>query len=322
MRSFAGVFSLSEFAYIFPGQASQVVGMAADLHTAYDGTRALFARADEVLGFALSDLCFNGPEERLGQTVVTQPAVFVHSVAAFQLLEQQDLQPVVVAGHSLGEYSALVAAGALDFEAGLELVKHRSRFMQEAGDAQPGAMAALIGLEDADVVALCARAADAGTVVAANFNAPGQVVVSGEKAAVARLGELAREAGVKRFVELAVSGAFHSPLMQPAAEQMRALLEAAPIRAPRVPVITNVSAAAIEDPEILRGDLIKQITHSVRWTESMTTLAEMGVARAIEVGPGAVLKGLMRRITREVEVLGAGTAADIASTATILQGES
>lgn len=296
--------------------------MAADLHTAYDGTRALFARADEVLGFALSDLCFNGPEERLGQTVVTQPAVFVHSVAAFQLLEQQDLQPVVVAGHSLGEYSALVAAGALDFEAGLELVKHRSRFMQEAGDAQPGAMAALIGLEDADVVALCARAADAGTVVAANFNAPGQVVVSGEKAAVARLGELAREAGVKRFVELAVSGAFHSPLMQPAAEQMRALLEAAPIRAPRVPVITNVSAAAIEDPEILRGDLIKQITHSVRWTESMTVLAALGIARAIEVGPGAVLKGLMRRIARDVEVLGAGTAADISATATILQGES
>ena len=322
VRSFAGVFSLSNYAYIFPGQASQVVGMAADLHAAHDGVRALFARADEVLGFALSELCFKGPEEQLAQTAVTQPAVFVHSIAAFQLLQEQGLAPAVVAGHSLGEYSALVAAGALDFEAGLELVKHRSRFMQEAGDAQPGAMAALIGLEDADVVALCQRAADVRIVVAANFNAPGQVVVSGEKAAVVRLGELAREAGVKRFVELAVSGAFHSPLMQPAAEQMRALLEAAPIGAPRVPVITNVSAAAVEDPATLRGDLIKQITHSVRWTESMTVLAALGIARAVEVGPGAVLKGLMRRIARDVEVLGAGTAADLAATAAIIKGES
>ncbi len=322
VRSFAGVFSLSDFAYIFPGQASQAVGMAADLYTTYASVRALFARADEVLGFALSDLCFNGPEEKLGQTAVTQPAVVVHSVAAFQLLEERGLQPAVVAGHSLGEYSALVAAGALDFAAGLELVKDRSRFMQEAGDAQPGAMAALIGLEDADVVALCQRAADVGTVVAANFNAPGQVVVSGEKAAVAHLGELAREAGVKRFVELAVSGAFHSPLMRPAAARMQALLEAAPIRAPRVPVITNVSAVAVEDPEILRGDLIKQITHSVRWTESMGALAAMDIKRVVEVGPGAVLKGLMRRIARDVEVFGAGTADDIATTVAIIRGES
>jgi len=320
--SFAGVFSVSKFAYIFPGQASQTVGMAADLYAAQASVRALFSRADEVLGFALSELCFNGPEEQLAQTAVTQPAVFAHSVAAFQLLEEQGLVPAAVAGHSLGEYSALVAAGALDFEAGLQLVKDRSRFMQDAGDAQPGSMAVLIGLEDASVIALCAQVADVGTVVAANFNAPGQVVVSGEKAAVARLGELAREAGVKRFVELAVSGAFHSPLMQPAAEHMRALLEAAPIRAPRVPVITNVSATAVEDPEVLRADLIKQITHSVRWTESMGILVEMGFERAVEVGPGSVLKGLMKRIARDVKILGAGTVDDIAATAAVLQGES
>ncbi|MFT5089319.1 MAG: [acyl-carrier-protein] S-malonyltransferase [Candidatus Latescibacterota bacterium] len=313
---------MSDFAYIFPGQASQAVGMAADLYAAHEGVRTLFARADEVLGFALSDLCFNGPEEQLAQTAVTQPAVFVHSVAAFQLLEEQGLQPAVVAGHSLGEYSALVAAGALDFEVALQLVKDRSRSMQEAGEAQPGAMAALIGLGDAEVVALCERAVDAGTVVAANFNAPGQVVVSGEKSAVARLGELAREAGVKRFIELAVSGAFHSPLMQPTAEHMQALLEAAPISVPRVPVITNVSATAVKDPEVLRGDLIKQITHSVRWTESMGALVEMGLARAVEVGPGAVLKGLMKRIARDVKILGAGTVSDITATAAVLKGES
>jgi [acyl-carrier-protein] S-malonyltransferase len=312
---------VSEFAFVFPGQASQVVGMAQDLHAEHESVRTLFARADEVLGFALSERCFVGPEEQLAQTVVTQPAVFVHSVAAFQLLAEAGLAPAVVAGHSLGEYSALVAAGALDFETALQLVKDRSRFMQEVGDESPGAMAALIGLDDDAVVALCQRASDAGVVVAANFNAPGQVVVSGEQAAVARLGELAKEAGVKRFVELPVSGAFHSPLMQPAAERMQSLLQAATIKAPRVPVITNVSAVPVEDPEVLRGDLIKQITHSVRWAESMGALVGMGVSSAVEVGPGAVLKGLMRRIARQVGVLSAGTVTDIAATATALTGE-
>ena len=168
---------MADIAYIFPGQASQFVGMARDLHDAHESVRALFARADEVLEFALSEVCFNGPEEQLLQTAVTQPAVFVHSVAAYQLLEQRGLQPACVAGHSLGEYSALVAAGALDFEAALALVKERSRAMQEAGQVQPGAMAALIGPADDEVVALCEQAADAGIVVAANFNAPGQVEI-------------------------------------------------------------------------------------------------------------------------------------------------
>lgn len=313
---------MANIAYIFPGQASQFVGMARDLYDARGSVRALYTRADEVLEFALSQVCFNGPEEQLGQTAVTQPAVFVHSVAAFQLLEESGLQPACVAGHSLGEYSALVAAGALDFEAALALVKERSRAMQEAGTERPGAMAALIGPTDEEVVALCAQAADAGIVVAANFNAPGQVVASGEKAAIARLGELAAEAGVKRFVELPVSGAFHSPLMQPAAERMRSLLEAAPLRAPRVPVITNVSAAPVEDPDVLRSDLIEQITHAVRWTESMSALVAMGIDCAVEVGPGAVLKGLMRRIARDIPVLSAGSVEDIESTLRQLEGKS
>lgn len=295
--------------------------MARDLHEQSETVRRLFARADEVLEFSLSSACFDGPEDRLGQTVVTQPAVFVHSVAAYQLLQEGQLQPALVAGHSLGEYSALVAAGALDFESALQLVKRRSRAMQEAGQAKPGAMAALIGPSDEDVVALCAQAADVGVVVAANFNAPGQVVVSGEPAAISRLGVLAGEAGVKRFVELPVSGAFHSPLMQPAADEMKELLQNAPIQRPAVPVITNVSAVPVTDPEILRGDLIEQITHSVRWTESMAALGATGIKRVIEVGPGAVLKGLMRRIDREIDVLSAGNAEDIASTVAELKGE-
>ena len=321
MHFSVGAFSVSDIAFIFPGQASQFVGMAQDLHAQHEGVQNLFARADSVLGFELSAACFDGPEEQLAQTVVTQPAVFVHSIAAYELLADRGVRPSLVAGHSLGEYSALVAAGALDFETALDLVRERSRAMQEAGETRPGAMAALIGPTDSEVVALCERAADTGIVVAANFNAPGQVVVSGEREAIARLGVLASEAGVKRFVELPVSGAFHSPLMQPAADRMQDLLRSARIETPRIPVITNVSASPVDDPDILRLDLIKQITHSVRWTESMRALVNAGIERAVETGPGSVLKGLMRRIAREVTVLGAGTVDDIAKTTAELKGE-
>lgn len=321
MHFFVGAFSVSDIAFIFPGQASQFVGMAHDLHAQHEGVRNLFARADSVLGFELSAICFGGPEEQLAQTVVTQPAVFVHSVAACELLVSRGITPSVVAGHSLGEYSALVAAGALDFETALQLVGERSRAMQEAGEARPGAMAALIGPTDGEVIALCEQAADAGIVVAANFNAPGQVVVSGEREAISRLGTLASEAGVKRFVELPVSGAFHSPLMQPVADRMQDLLRDARIEKPSVPVITNVSAVPVDDPNVLRADLIKQITHSVRWTESMGSLVNADIAPAVEVGPGSVLKGLMRRIARGVTVLGAGTVDDIEQTAAQLKGE-
>lgn len=302
---------MSAGAFLFPGQASQAVGMARDLYGQYESVRERFAQADESLGFSLSEVCFEGPEERLMQTEVTQPAVFVHSVAACELLQAAGLEPVAVAGHSLGEYSALVAAGALSFAAALALVGPRGKLMQAAGAERPGAMAAVLGLEDEQVVALCEQAA--GTVGAANFNSPGQVVVSGERAAVARLGELAEAAGAKRFVELAVSGAFHSPLMQPAAQQMEALLQAAPLVAPRVPVLTNISAAPVTDPEELRAHLIQQITSPVRWTETVRKLAEMGVDHAFEVGPRAVLKGLGRRIERGLKVETAGTVEEIAA---------
>jgi len=287
--------------------------MAQDLHGDFSKVREVFAEADEALGFPLSEACFSGPEEKLRQTAVTQPAVFVHSVAAWRLLTARGFEPACAAGHSLGEYSALVAAGALDFTAGLELVKRRGQLMQQAGEQRPGSMAAIIGLEDDQVAGLCETAAEVGIAVAANFNAPGQVVVSGEVAAVERLGELAQEAGAKRVIPLPVSGAFHSPLMEPAAREMAVLLRQAQIQGPRVPVITNVSARPVEDPEELRQHLIDQITHPVRWTESMQRLGELGVGKAIEIGPGTVLKGLMRRIQPRLEVLSAGTLEDFSS---------
>lgn len=304
---------MSSRAFLFPGQGSQAVGMARDLCERCESVRARFAEADEVLGFALSALCFEGPAEQLAQTHITQPAVFVHSVAVGELLAAAGLQPAAVAGHSLGEYSALVAAGVLPFAEALTLVGTRGRLMREAGRARPGTMAAVIGLDDDRVAALCQRAAEVGVAVPANFNAPGQVVVSGERGAVARVCELATQAGARRVVELAVSGAFHSPLMESAAAQMTPLLQAASFARPQVPVLTNVSAAPVEDPETLRLHLIEQITHPVRWSATVQRLAALGIGRALEVGPGGVLRGLVRRTAPKLAVALAGTVEEIAA---------
>lgn len=304
---------MSSRAFLFPGQGSQAVGMARDLCERCELVRARFAEADEVLGFALSALCFEGPAEQLAQTHITQPAVFVHSVAVGELLASAGLQPIAVAGHSLGEYSALVAAGVLPFAEALTLVGTRGRLMREAGRARPGTMAAVIGLDDDRVAALCQRAAEVGVAVPANFNAPGQVVVSGERGAVARVSELATQAGARRVVELAVSGAFHSPLMASAAAQMTPLLQAASFARPQVPVLTNVSAAPVEDPETLRLHLIEQITRPVRWSATVQRLAAMGIGRALEVGPGGVLRGLVRRTAPKLAVALAGTVEEIAA---------
>lgn len=304
---------MSSRAFLFPGQGSQAVGMARDLCERCESVRVRFAEADEVLGFALSALCFEGPAEQLAQTHITQPAVFVHSVAVGELLASAGLQPSAVAGHSLGEYSALVAAGVLPFAEALTLVGTRGRLMREAGRARPGTMAAVIGLDDDRVAALCQRAAEVGVAVPANFNAPGQVVVSGERGAVARVCELATQAGARRVVELAVSGAFHSPLMESAAAQMTPLLQAASFARPRVPVLTNVSAAPVEDPETLRLHLIKQITRPVRWSATVQRLAALGIGRALEVGPGGVLRGLVRRTAPKLAVALAGTVEEIAA---------
>ena len=304
---------MSSRAFLFPGQGSQAVGMARDLYERCESVRARFAEADEVLGFALSALCFEGPAEQLAQTHITQPAIFVHSVTVGELLVSAGLQPAAVAGHSLGEYSALVAAGVLPFAEALTLVGTRGRLMREAGRARPGTMAAVIGLDDDRVAALCQRAAEVGIAVPANFNAPGQVVVSGERGAVARVCELATQAGVRRVVELAVSGAFHSPLMASAAEQLTPLLQAMPFARPHVPVLTNVSAAPVEDPETLRLHLIEQITSPVRWSATVQRLVAMGIGRALEVGPGGVLRGLVRRTAPKLAVALAGTVAEIAA---------
>lgn len=304
---------MGDRAFLFPGQGSQAVGMARDLCERYESVRARFAEADEVLGFALSALCFEGPAEQLAQTHITQPAIFVHSVVVGEVLAAAGLQPKAVAGHSLGEYSALVAAGVLPFAEALTLVGTRGRLMQEAGRARPGTMGAVIGLDDDHVAALCQQAAEVGIAVPANFNAPGQVVVSGERAAVARVRTLATQAGARRVVELAVSGAFHSPLMESAAEQMEPLLRAVPFARPLVPVLTNVSAAPVQDPEKLRSHLIEQITSPVRWSATVHRLAAMGIHRAFEVGPGAVLRGLGRRTSPKLAVASAGTVEEIAA---------
>jgi [acyl-carrier-protein] S-malonyltransferase len=300
-------------AFLFPGQASQFVGMGRDLCEEFDLARAVFDQADAILGMPLTRLCFEGPEDELRQTNVTQPAVFVHSMAAWQVLVARGGRAACVAGHSLGEYSAIVAAGALEFEVALRLVKRRGELMQESGAARPGTMTAVVGLDEATVEELCSQVAGPEIVVPANYNCPGQLVVSGDPAAVERLGELAAEAGAKRVIPLAVSGAFHSPLMAPAAEEMSALLNSVEFAAPSVPVIPNVTARPTTAPEELRRNLVEQMTQPVRWMESVNQLDQLDVSRAVEVGPGSVLKGLARRISRSLTVQTAGLADEIAA---------
>ncbi len=285
-------------AFLFPGQGAQKVGMGRALADAHPLARETFATADRVLGFALSRLCWEGPEEELRRTVHTQPALLTHSVAAWRLADAAGLRPSWTAGHSLGEYSACVAAGALEFEDALRLVHRRGALMYQAGLDRPGTMAAILGLAAADVEAACAEAADAGIVRAANLNAPGQVVISGEVAAVERACELAKARGAKRAIRLEVSGAFHSPLMQPARDELARELERAPIREPRCPVIANVCAEPVRTAAGIRAALQDQLTSPVRWEDSMRTLIALGASGFVEIGTGRVLRGLLRSIEK------------------------
>ncbi len=285
-------------AFLFPGQGAQAVGMGRALADAFPEARDTFAEADEALGFALSEICWEGPAERLRETRYTQPALLTHGVAAWRLLDRAGLKPDWTAGHSLGEYTACVAAGAIGFRDAVRLVHLRGRLMFEAGQERPGTMAALLGVDREAAGRLCAAVAGAGIVVPANLNAPGQVVISGERAAVEAAAAAAPDFGAKKVVLLEVSGAFHSPLMESAARGLAEALAATDIRDARCPVVANVSAAPVQRAEEIRSALARQVLGAVRWEESMRFLLERGVDRFVEAGTGKVLRGLLRSIER------------------------
>ena len=295
-------------ALLFPGQGSQAVGMGKALCEASAAARAVFEEADRVLGFALSRLCFEGPEEELKLTANTQPAILTHSIAALEDLRARSPEKLegaaFAAGHSLGEYSADVATGALAFADAVTLVRARGQFMQEAVPPGVGAMAAIVGLDPAGVEAACREAAQSETVAPANYNSPEQTVIAGDAAAVDRASQACLARGAKRAIALAVSAPFHSPLMSPARDRMRPLLERAAFSRAALPVVTNVDAAPESDGARLRDALVRQIDSPVRWVETVQRLAREGVDRALEIGPGNVLAGLVRRIDRSIKVEG------------------
>ncbi len=293
------------YAFLFPGQGSQYVGMAAELQE-FPAARQVLQEADDLLGFSLSGLMTDGPPEALDDTVNTQPALFVHALAALAALRARrpEVKPHFMAGHSLGQLTALTAAGALSFADGLRLVRLRGQLMKAAGEAAPGGMAAILGLSLEQVEAICAEASEAGTLVqVANDNCPGQVVISGAEAAVARAVELARTAGARRAVPLAVSIAAHSELMRPAQEAFNQALASVSFSAPQVPVIGNVAAAPLSTPEAIRADLSAQLTARVRWTESVAWMVGEGANVFVEVGAGKVLSGLVKRIARSAKIV-------------------
>ncbi len=305
---------MSKIAFLFPGQASQYSGMGRNLAENFPESRAVFDEADATLGFPISKVCFEGSEEALKHTENTQPAILAVSVAAWRALEKRGIIPDVVAGHSLGEYSALVAAGALDFSAAIKLVRNRGRYMQEAVPLGEGAMAAILGLSPADVADICKKAALHEVVSPANLNSPEQIVISGHAAAVKRAVEIASQSGAKRAVILPVSAPFHCALMAPAQNRLEPDLRAEKFGALRFPVINNVDAEEVTAGDEAREALIRQVTQPVRWLETVHEMIESGVNIFVEVGPGKVLLGLLRQIDRSVRGLNVEDAASLQST--------
>lgn len=289
-------------AYVFPGQGAQFIGMGKDLYEASPIAQELFHKANKILGFSITDIMFEGTDEALKQTKVTQPAVFLHSVILAKVLGA-DFQPDMVAGHSLGEFSALVAAGYLSFEDGLKLVSQRALAMQEACEAEPSTMAAILGMEDKDVEAICESIDE--VVVAANYNCPGQLVISGSNKGIEIACEKALEAGAKRALPLPVGGAFHSPLMEPAREKLAKAIENTPFSKGMCPIYQNVTAQAVTDTEEIKTNLIAQLTAPVRWTQIMQQMIADGCNEAIEVGPGRTLQGLFKKVDRAFTTSGA-----------------
>jgi len=298
-------------AFLFPGQASQYVGMGKDLYEKYEQAQKLFDRAQAITGIDLKRFCFEGPEEELKKTHITQPAIFVHSMAVFTILQDRNMQADGVAGHSLGEYSALVAAGALSFEDGLRLVTRRGRLMYEAGQQQAGSMAAIIGLQPEQVYEICEQVKEEGIVQPANFNSPGQIAVSGEVKAVRAAIEKAKESGAKKAVELVVSGAFHSPLMQGAQEGLQKALDQTEIKTARIPVYSNVEAKPVRQADEIRRLLFSQLSKPVLWQNLILEMIKDGFDRFYEIGPGKVLKGLQKRIDRNFLCTEIGTAENL-----------
>ncbi len=288
-------------AYVFPGQGAQFVGMGKDLYDNNAEARALFEKANEILGFSITDLMFAGTDEDLRQTAVTQPAIFIHSVLLAKSLGA-DFQPDMVAGHSLGEFSALVAAGALSFEDGLRLVAARARAMQKACELTESTMAAVLALPDEKVEEICAGIE--GTVVCANYNCPGQLVISGEVAAIDAACEALKAAGAKRALKLKVGGAFHSPCMEPARAELAAAIEATEFHTPVCPVFQNVDALPHTDPAEIKANLVAQLTAPVRWTQSVRNMIADGATEFVELGPGKVLQGLVAKIDPSASVSG------------------
>lgn len=285
-------------AFVFPGQGAQYSGMGRDLYDSHAEAREKMLRANEILGFALTDVMFEGSDEDLRQTRVTQPAIFLHSIVAAQLMTTY--KPAMVAGHSLGEFSALVAAGVLSWEDGLRLVSERALAMQAACELQPGTMAAVLGMEDDKVTDICRLIDD--VVVAANYNCPGQVVISGSVTGIEQACKALKEAGAKRALKLPVGGAFHSPLMQPAAERLEKAILSTTFYAPNCPVYQNVSAKGEMDKTVILKQMLEQLTSPVRWTQSVQQMITDGATEFYEFGPGDVLKGLIRKINSDVEV--------------------
>lgn len=298
-----------KIALVFPGQGSQFVGMGKAVYDASASARKVFDQADEVLGFPLSRLCFHGPADELEDTINAQPAILTVSVAALEAMKERlaeaghRIEPMVVAGHSLGEFTALVAAGVIDFPAALQLVRERGRLMKEAGEVSPGGMAAVIGLDATTLAELCDEAAAGSVIAVANDNCPGQTVISGEVTALLRAMEMAKERGAKRVARLGISIASHSPLMERASDGLRDVMGRLPMLTPQIPVIANVTGTAMHTVDDVRQELAHHVERPVNWTRSVAEMVNSGATTFIEVGPGQVLSGLIRRINRDVTTL-------------------
>ena len=309
-------------AYVFPGQGAQYAGMGRDIYDSYASARAVFEQADEALGFSLSQLCFNGPDEQLRQTVNAQPAIVSVSLALLAAIRDSENNrglpvPAFVAGHSLGEYTAMAAAGVFDFATAIYLTHQRGRLMHQAGLKNPGGMAAIIGLDEETLSDICSQSS--ARIV--NFNCPGQLVISGGKKSLKKAIELAEAKGAKRVVPLQVSGAFHTHYMQPAADSLAEILEDIHFEAPRIPIVANTTAREITTAEMAKEELLSQLCNSVHWQRSIEYMIDNGVATFIEIGPGSVLSGLIKRINRNVKTINIGDAEAIKDIKAVFKGE-